>query len=87
MNKKVKYKTGVYVTYLMEWMAQRASKEQKNWLDRVIISILDKVVSTKHLKDDYMADQWLESEPGFTIEELENFESNAAIGNIQTPGS
>ncbi|MEO1217912.1 MAG: hypothetical protein AAFY45_30570 [Bacteroidota bacterium] len=75
MNKKVKYKIGVYVTHLMEWMAQRASKEHKNWLDNIIISILNKVVSTKHLKTDYMADEWLESEPGFTIEELENFES------------
>ena len=74
MNKKVKYKIGVYVTYLMEWMAQRASKTHKNWLDKIIISILNKVVSTKHLKDDYMADEWLESEPGFTVEELEHFE-------------
>ena len=74
MNKKVKYRIGVYVTYVMEWMAQRASKEHKNWLDKIIISILTKIVSTKHLKDDYMADEWLESEPGFTVEELENFE-------------
>lgn len=74
MNKKIKYKISVYVTYLMEWMAQRASKQHKNWLDKIIIAILNKVVSTKHLKDDYMADEWLESEPGFTIEELENFE-------------
>ena len=75
MNKKVKYQIGVYATYLMEWMAQRASKQHKNGLDKMIISILNKVVSTKHLKDDYMADEWLESEPGFTVEELENFES------------
>ena len=56
-------------------MARRASKEQKNYLDQVIISILNKIVSTKHLEDDYMADEWLESSPGFTVEELENFES------------
>lgn len=74
MNKKVKYRIGVYVTYILEWMAQRASKEHKNWLDRMIIYILNKVVSTKHLENDYMADEWLESEPGFTVEELENFE-------------
>ena len=74
MNKKVRYRISVYVTYLMEWMAQRASKKHKNWLDKIIISILNKVVSTKHLKDDYMADEWLESEPGFTVDELENFE-------------
>lgn len=75
MNNNVKYKIGVYSTYLLEWMAQRASKEHKNWLDKIIISILNKIVSTKHLKDDYMADEWLESEPEFTIEELETFES------------
>ncbi len=75
MNKKIKYRIGVYITYVMEWMARRASKEQKNYLDQVIISILNKIVSTKHLEDDYMADEWLESSPGFTVEELENFES------------
>jgi len=74
MNKKAKYKVAVYTTYLMEWMAQRASKENKNWLDKLIISILNKIVSTEHLKDDYMADELIESEPEFTIEELEAFE-------------
>jgi len=36
---------------------------------------LNKVVSTKHLKEDYMIDDWLESAPGFTVEELEAFEN------------
>lgn len=75
MNKKVRYKITVYITYLMEWMAQRASKQNKNWLDKIIVSILSKLVSTKHLKEDFMADELIESEPEFTIEELEAFEN------------
>ena len=75
MRKKLKYKVGVYKTYLMEWMAQRASKQEKNWLDKIIIAMLNKLVSTKHLENDYMADEWLESEPGFTVEELEAYEN------------
>jgi len=74
MNKKVNFKKAVYLTRIMEWMAQRASKANKNWLDKRIISILNKIVSTAHLKEDYMADELIESEPGFTIEELEAFE-------------
>lgn len=77
MSKKVKYRIGVYTTYLMEWMAQRASKQNKNWLDKIIISFLNKMVSTENLKEDYMADELIESEPGFTIEELEAFENNS----------
>lgn len=75
MRKPLKYRLDVIKTRLMEWMAQRASKEQKNGLDRWIISLLKKAVSTQHLENDYMADDWLESEPGFTIEELEAFEN------------
>lgn len=76
MRKKINYQISVYTTYLMEWMAQRASKQNKSWLDKIIISLLNKVVSTKHLKEDYMADELIESEPEFSIEELEAFENN-----------
>ena len=74
MNKKTNFKIAAYTTYLMEWMAQRASKLNKNWLDKIIVSILNRMVRTQHLKEDYMADELIESEPGFTIEELEAFE-------------
>lgn len=75
MNKKIKYTTKVYTTRLAEWMVRRAGKQSKSWLDKVIISLLNKMVSTKHLENDYMADEWLESEPGFSIEELEAYEN------------
>lgn len=78
MNKKIKYKTKVYTTQLAEWMIVRAGKSGKSWLDKIIISLLNKMVSTKHLENDYMADEWLESEPGFTIEELEAYENGKA---------
>lgn len=81
MRKKLSYHIAVYTTYLMEWMAQRASKQHKNWLDKIIISILNKVVSTKHLEVDYMADELIESEPEFTIAELEAFEGINREGN------
>ncbi|MEO1435042.1 MAG: hypothetical protein AAFV80_05855 [Bacteroidota bacterium] len=76
MLKRIEYIQRVLKTQFMEWMARRASKEQKNALDRWIIALLNKAVSTKHLENDYMADEWLESEPGFTLEELEAFENN-----------
>ena len=76
MHKTVKYRIRVYATYLMEWMAQRASRQDKTSLDKLIILLLNKLVSTKHLKEDYMADELIESEPEFTLEELEAFENN-----------
>lgn len=63
---------------MAEWMIRRAGKQNRNWLDKIIISLLDKMVSTKHLENDYMADEWLESEPGFSIEELEAYENSKA---------
>ncbi|MEM6805996.1 MAG: hypothetical protein AAF696_31655 [Bacteroidota bacterium] len=79
MRKKLKYRIGVYSTYLMEWMAQRASMQHKNYLDQIIISILNRLVSTKHLKVDYMADDLIESAPEFSIEELEDFENEKSV--------
>lgn len=75
MGNKVKYIKSVYTTYLMEWMARRAGKLKKNWLDKKINAVLEKAVRTDHLENDYMKDEWLESEPGFTIEELEAYEN------------
>lgn len=59
-------------------MAQRASKNRKTWLDQGIVLLLKKLVRTDHLTDDYMADQLIESEPEFSIEELEAFEKGEA---------
>ncbi|MEM6723333.1 MAG: hypothetical protein AAF598_04800 [Bacteroidota bacterium] len=67
------------MTYLLEWMAQRASKHQKNWLDRGIVFLLKRLVKTDHLADDYMADELIESEPGFSVEELEAFERGESL--------
>ncbi|MEL6191885.1 MAG: hypothetical protein AAFR66_07535 [Bacteroidota bacterium] len=75
MNKKWKYGLAAYATLLMEWMAQRVSVQNKNWLDKGIVVILNKLVSTEHLAEDYMADELIASEPAFTIEELEAFEN------------
>ncbi|MEM6378505.1 MAG: hypothetical protein AAF705_09835 [Bacteroidota bacterium] len=74
MIKKIKFIVNANVACLIEWMARRAGKQKRNWLDKIIVSLLNKMVSTKHLENDYMKDEWLESEPSFTIEELENFE-------------
>lgn len=75
MIEKIKYKAKVNGTLLAEWMIGRAGKKSNSFLDKMILSLLNKMVSTKHLENDYMADEWLESEPGFTIEELEAYEN------------
>ena len=74
-KRAAKFRISAYTTYLMEWMAQRASVQNKNWLDKGIVVILNKLVRTEHLEVDYMADELIESEPAFTIEELEAFEN------------
>ncbi len=78
MQGKIKYISKVYTTRLAEWMIRRAGKSSKTWLDKIIISLLEKMVSTEHLENDYMADEWLESEPGFTVEELEAYEKQSS---------
>lgn len=75
MIKKIKFVMSANAARLIEWMARRAGKQNRNWLDKIIVSLLNKMVSTEHLDNDYMKDEWLESEPSFTIEELENFEN------------
>ena len=75
VKRAAKFRISANITYLMEWMAQRASVQNKNWLDKGIVVILNKLVSTEHLEVDYMADELIESEPAFTIEELEAFEN------------
>lgn len=75
MQFKIKnYRIGVYVTLFMEHLARRASKAQKNWVDKIIVQLVSTVLSTKKDNVDFMADQLVESEPEFDLAELEAFE-------------
>ena len=74
MFKKEDYKKAVYVTYVMEWMAKRASKGKKNWLDKIILKVLAKALSTQKDNVDFMQDDLIDAEYEFDIEELEAFE-------------
>jgi len=59
MGKKIKYIASVYSSRLIEWMAKRAGKQNQNFVDKGVTSLLKKMVKTEHLEVDYMADEWL----------------------------
>lgn len=80
MNKKnINFLIAKYTTHLMEWMAQRASKRHKNWLDKRIFALLHNFTDTQTLENDYMADELIDSEPSFDPEELESFEKGDSV--------
>lgn len=75
MFKKIAYKKAVYMTYLMEWIAGRISKNNKSWFDKNILGVVaKKILSTQKNNIDFMKDELIDSEPEFDVSELEAYE-------------
>ena len=58
-------------------IAQRASRKHKGWLDRLAVRLLDRATRPKSPADDFMRDELVDAEIGFSVEELEAYQSGA----------
>ncbi len=57
-------------------LAQRASLGEKNWLDRRVTALLAKMLGPKSPSQDFMRDDLVDADIGFTVEELAQFQSS-----------
>ena len=68
-----KFRSSVRVAKIRMWMAARASRGRKGWLDRMITNFINRALAVDPERD-FMRDELVESEPGFDAEELARYE-------------
>ncbi len=56
-------------------VAGRVSRKRKNFLDRLLTRLLDRAIRPKRPGDDYMRDELVDAQIGFTADELERYQS------------
>lgn len=70
------YRRSVRAARFGEWLAQRASKRNKGWLDRVAYWLLRRALKPADPAQDFMRDPLLDAEPEFDPAELATYQQS-----------
>ena len=62
---------------LMIWLASRASRNSHNWLDRLCRALMNRSLKLEPERD-FMRDQLIDNDSGFSADELKAYESSSS---------
>jgi hypothetical protein len=58
-------------------LARSASRKRRGWIDRLLTRLLRRAIAPASPADDYMRDEIVDADIGFSAEELERYQRSA----------
>ena len=67
-------KRRMHTSRLGLWLAERAGRHPKSWLDRLALRMLERALGPVDPQNDFMHDELIESDRGYSARELEEYQ-------------
>ncbi len=65
-------------------LAQRACLKRKSLLDRLVTMLLSRALKPKSPEEDFMRDEMVDADIGFSAEELDSYQSGSRSGQSES---